>query len=418
MTDPIMSPGEQRPEPVLAGERNQTLDVLRGMAILGILVLNIQSFAMPSFAYIVPTAWGDFTGANFAVWLASHLLADQKFVTIFSLLFGAGIVLMAERQQAKGLSAAGLHYRRMAWLALFGLLHAYLIWYGDILLTLALCGAAAYLVWRLPPAALVGIGLVAIAIPATCWGALGMTLSHWPDEAIAGLEHDWGPAAIEEARWEYQVYNAGWLAQMPHRAMMALYLQTFVLVFHSFWAISGLMCLGMALYKAGWLTGQASAWTYHLALGLAVLVGLPVIGLGVMHNMQRGWDATWPFVGMQFNYWGSLLVAGGWIAAAVLLVRHQWLSRVRQALSAVGQTALSNYLFQSLLCTFIFYGHGLGAFGDITRLGQLGLVLVVWSIQIALSLWWVRRYRFGPMEWLWRSMTYRRRQPMRRVANL
>ncbi|MFA9479994.1 DUF418 domain-containing protein [Phycisphaerales bacterium AB-hyl4] len=237
-------------------------------------------------------------------------------------------------------------------------------------------------------------------------------MPYWPDDVTAGMAYEWGEGAIEEVHQEYAIYQAGWVTQLPHRVMMALYLQTFMLAFHSFWSLTGLMFVGMALYKCGWLTGRAAGWTYGLAIGLAVGKGLPIIGAGVLYNLGRDWDLTWSFVGMQFNYWGSLLVAGGWIAITVLVVRYQWLPPVRRGLSAVGQTALSNYLFQSLVCTFIFYGHGLGLFGDVSRVGQLAVVGLVWLIQIALSLWWVKRYRFGPMEWLWRSLTYGKRQAL------
>src|SRR5712692_4927581 len=146
------------PEP----ERIASLDVLRGLAVLGILVMNIQSFAMIEAAYSNPTAFGDLKGANYLVWLLSHVLADQKFMTIFSMLFGAGIVLMTGRREQAGRRSAAVHYRRMGVLALFGLLHAYLLWYGDILFSYALCGMVAYLFRRLRPQFLL------------LWGFLGL----------------------------------------------------------------------------------------------------------------------------------------------------------------------------------------------------------------------------------------------------
>src|SRR5438046_2779024 len=146
--------------PVAETERIVPMDVLRGFALLGILVMNIQSFAMVGAVYDNPTAYGDLKGANFLVWLLSHLLADQKFISIFSMLFGAGILLLWQRAEASGGRPARLHYRRMSWLILFGLLHAYLLWYGDILVIYGMCGLFVYLFRRKSPRTLFATALV------------------------------------------------------------------------------------------------------------------------------------------------------------------------------------------------------------------------------------------------------------------
>ena len=138
-------------------QRIGALHVLRGVGVLGILLLNIQSFAMPSAAYLNPSVYGDRTGANGVVWHATHLFGDQKFMAIFALLFGAGIVLMTSRAEARTGRSAALHYRRMGWLIVFGLLHAYLLWYGDILYTYGVCGLAVYLVRRRPAGQLIAL---------------------------------------------------------------------------------------------------------------------------------------------------------------------------------------------------------------------------------------------------------------------
>ena len=141
--------------PVTETERIVPMDVLRGFALLGILVMNIQSFAMVGYVYDNPTAYGDLNGANFLVWLLSHLLADQKFLSIFSMLFGAGIVLIWQKAEGSGARPTRLHYRRVGWMILFGLLHAYLLWYGDILYTYGMCGLFVYLFRRSSPRTLV-----------------------------------------------------------------------------------------------------------------------------------------------------------------------------------------------------------------------------------------------------------------------
>ena len=148
---------------VLEAERIQSIDVLRGFALLGILVMNVQSFAMIDSAYKIPTTYGDFQGVNYCVWLLSHLFADQKFMTIFSMLFGAGIVLMSRRREKTGLRPAAVHYRRMGVLLLFGLLHAYLLWYGDILVTYALCGMPAFLFRKVRPRRVILLGILGLS---------------------------------------------------------------------------------------------------------------------------------------------------------------------------------------------------------------------------------------------------------------
>ncbi len=146
-----MDSGRSSLGPVQGSERIQSLDVMRGVAVLGILVMNIQSFAMIGAAYMNPTAYGDLEGVNGWVWYLGHLFADMKFMTIFSMLFGAGVIVMTSRREAAGQSSAGVHYRRMVWLLVFGLAHAYLLWYGDILYTYALCGFVLYLFRKAPP---------------------------------------------------------------------------------------------------------------------------------------------------------------------------------------------------------------------------------------------------------------------------
>ena len=160
--------------PVTQSDRIVPIDVLRGFAVLGILVMNIQAFSMIGAAYFNPTAYGNFQGLNYAVWLISHLLADSKFMTIFSLLFGAGIVLMSERMESTGRKPTPVHYRRMVILLIIGIAHAYLLWDGDVLYAYAMCGILVFLFRRLKPTTLIVFGLVVIAI-----GSLLALFSQW-----------------------------------------------------------------------------------------------------------------------------------------------------------------------------------------------------------------------------------------------
>ena len=167
--------------PTAQSERILSLDVLRGFVVLGILVMNIQHFSMIGAAYFNPSAYGDLTGLNYLVWLLSHLLADMKFMSIFSMLFGAGIVLMAERLEAKGRRPAAVHYRRTLILLLFGIAHAWLIWTGDILYSYAMCGLLVYLFRKKQPKTLIILGVVSIAV-ASAVSLMGQfTMPMWPE---------------------------------------------------------------------------------------------------------------------------------------------------------------------------------------------------------------------------------------------
>src|SRR5687767_8777869 len=181
---------------VAAVERRiEAIDVLRGIAVLGILLMNVQSFSMVESAYFNPTAYGNFEGVNVWAWVFTRLFADQKFMTLFSLLFGAGIILMSESALAAGRRPAPAHYRRMFVLLLVGLLHAYLLWYGDILTFYALCGMALFVArwWR--PGILFGLGLAFLAVPSLIFAAIQYFLPQFGPEVRHEFEQAWSPDA-------------------------------------------------------------------------------------------------------------------------------------------------------------------------------------------------------------------------------
>jgi uncharacterized protein len=402
------------PAPVSESERIDSLDVLRGFAVLGILTMNIGGFSMPSAAYFDPTAYGDLSGLNGWVWRAIHLLADLKFMAIFSMLFGAGIVLTSHRAESRGHSPTGLHYRRMAWLIVFGLLHAHLLWPGDILYWYGMCGLVVYVFRKLSPRWLIVLGVLSMALTSGLMLAAGTTAEQWPPEALEEITEELKPPAEVQAR-EIAAYRGGWHEQMEKRVPHALEMQTETLIFWAAWRVGGLMLLGMALFKLGVFSAERSRRFYWALIAVAVLVGLPVVEYGIEHNFARNWEAPYFFFqGLQFNYWSSVLVSLGWVGAVMLLCQRG-ASRLTRRLAAVGRTAFSNYILQTVLCTTIFYGHGFGLFGEVDRVTQAGIVLAIWAFQLVVSPIWLRSFHFGPLEWLWRSLVYRRRQPFRRA---
>ena len=400
--------------PVSRAERIGSIDVLRGVALLGILAMNIQMFAMPHAAYFNPTAYGDLTGANLYVWILGRMFADQKFMTIFSMLFGAGVVLMTGRAEARG-DTSRLHFRRMGWLLLIGFLHAHLLWSGDILFLYGVCGTLVYPLRKQSPGRLVVLGVVALAVASVISVGSGLSLEYWSEEDRTELTREiWEPTP-EMIDAELAAYRGSWLDQQPVRSASALAFQTFLLTTWGVWRAGGLMLIGMALFRHRVFSAERSPRFYGTLIVIAVAVALPLQAYGLSLDFARGWP-IWSFlIGLQFNYWPSIAVSLGYIGAVMLACQTAALQRYVSAFSAVGRTALSNYLLQTVVCTTIFYGHGLGWFGSVERVGQIGIVLAVWAVQLVGSSLWVRYFRFGPAEWVWRSLTYGIRPPFRRI---
>jgi uncharacterized protein len=405
----------EAPRPVADSERIEALDVLRGFAVLGILTMNIGSFSMPAAAYFNPTAWGDLGGLNGLIWGATHLLADLKFMALFSMLFGAGIVLMNERSASRGSPTTGLHYRRMAWLIVFGLLHAHLLWYGDVLVWYGVTGSVLYLVRRWSPRRLIAAAVTSWIVGSLILAGGGLSAASWPPDVQAEVVAELDPSeAVKRA--EVDVYRSGWLAQMEHRVPKALEMETSTYFAWALWRVAGLMMLGMGLFKLGLLSARGSALTYRAMLGAALFIGVPLVALGMRYNSSIEWAAPdFFFIGSLFNYWGSLPIALGWASVVMLVCRSGALAATRRRLAAVGRTAFTNYILQTVVCTTIFYGHGLGLFGGIERTGQAAIMVGVWVLQLYASPVWVARFHYGPIEWLWRSLVYLRPQPFRRA---
>jgi uncharacterized protein len=403
-----------RTAPIADAQRVGSLDTLRGFALLGILVINVQIFAMPGAAYHNPTAWGDLTGVNFLVWLLGHVLADQKMMTIFSMLFGAGIVLFTARAAERGQSPVRLHYRRTFSLMLFGVVHAYLLWYGDILFLYAVCALVVVWLRHWPPRRLIVLGIAVVSVSSMLFLLTGASMPFWPPEARTQfVEEAWHPTP-ERLEEEIAAYRGGWLRQMEHRVPTAFGFHTFILVFWGFWRAAGLMLIGMGLYKMGVFSAECRQQFYWRLIAAALAVGVPLVAYGVYWNFGGQWGPLSMFFGSQFNYWGSLLVSLGWVGVVMLIHLRGALPGLRRRLAAVGRLAFTNYLLQTLICITIFYGHGLGLFAAVERVGQIAIVFGVWALQLSVSPVWLRHYRFGPVEWLWRSLTYGRLQPMRR----
>ena len=401
-------------QPTQGSQRITSLDLLRGFAILGILVLNIQSFAMPGAAYLNPMAYGDMNGINKWVWMLSHIFGDQKFMTIFSILFGAGIVLITQNAEAKTGRSMALHFRRTFWLLIIGLIHAHLIWSGDILVPYALCALIVYFFRNLAPRTLIVIGILIISIHTFIYVGIGSSIPQWPPENKLEVLATWQPLAAD-IQEEIEAYTGSIGQQFEKRSESALMMETSIFMMIFLWRAGGLMLVGMGLFKLGILSAHKSNSYYRRSWLISWSLGLPLVIWGVYKNFEAEWLFEYSmFLGSQWNYWGSLLVSYGFISLIMLWAKSSRFQTLKERLSAVGQMALTNYLLQSIICTFLFYGFGLGLFGTVDRWGQILIVFGVWIVQILWSKPWLNTFFFGPFEWIWRSLSYRKLQPFRR----
>lgn len=410
-------------------ERLAALDILRGFALLGILTMNI-TLGLPGAARLVPTIAGGFTGANFAVWVAGFLLFDEKMITLFSMLFGAGILLIGGKS---GGGAGKLFARRQLILLGIGLVHAYLIWEGDILVPYALCGLIVYPLRQLPPRRLLLLAfafwLPSVALSSLFAGrfaeaeaaqrrieasrAAGQRPAAEDVEAAAAWQ-GFRPSPTEVARLIQENRKSSWWSLVVRRAPETFGFQTIIFLASFGWTISARMLVGMALFKLDVLSGRRPP-RFYLRLSMAAYaIGIPIVCLAMFGLLARDFDPAFLFrVGLQVNQFGSLFVA---IGHACLLLWCYQTGRLASAfglLADVGRMALTNYLAQSLIATTFFYGYGFAQFGQWDRVHLCAVVLAIWILQLTWSQIWLREFRFGPVEWLWRSLTYGRWQPGR-----
>lgn len=399
--------------PVARPERIASIDVLRGFAVLGILIVNMQGFARVPSAYMNPTSGSAFDGAEPWIWAAVYILADTKFISIFSMLFGAGIAMTSERMANRGLSGTGLHCRRQFWLLVIGLVHAYLIWHGDVLVVYAVCGFLLYPMRKLPPRRLLWIGGCMVAFVVPLWALAGLSIPYWPEADRLELAAEWAPPQ-EVLDAEIAALRGGLSEQLSVRAPMALALETSAFLGLLLWRAGGLMLVGMGLYKLGVLAAARSAAFYRRMAIVGIGTGLPLAAAGAAYKLHHGFAfERVMFQGALFNYVGSVGVFLAYAALVMLLVQSGRLPEPTARLAATGRMALTNYIAQSLICTLIFHGHGLGLFERVAAPGRIAIVIAIWTLQLLWSPWWLRRFRFGPLEWLWRTATYLKRQPMR-----
>ncbi len=387
--------------------RHDSLDLIRGIAILGILVVNIWAFSMPFAAYSNPMAFGDFEGWNRIVWQISAVVVQEKFITMFSILFGAGVALFVDHARAREDRVGARHYRRMAALLLIGMIHAYLIWSGDVLVLYAILGMVLYPFLKLSQRTILITLIVCLLLSILMFLGLGAALSMMPDDEKAKALSNWAPSA-ETLRSQVEQMRGSWLEQMPFRASLTAQMQSMMLFFFSVRLLAQ-MLIGVWLYRSGWLTGARSRTHYVVVALVALSVGLFMSYVSTQENLanQFTMDSVMGSAGL-YNNIGSLIAAFGYMALFIAWTQSQRLTTLKQWLQNTGRMAFTSYLATSILCTLLFNGHGLGYFGQFDRVQQFFTVLAVWFILIGFAQVWLSRNAQGPLEKLWRWATYGR----------
>ncbi len=277
-----------------------------------------------------------------------------------------------------------------------------------------MCGLFVWLVRKWPAAVLIPLGVALIAVASAITFAGGFSMPYWDDEALRNLSDGWNPS-VEALNEDLAAYRGAWLDQMTTRPIAAAMFETFMFAIWGVWRAGGLMLVGMGLFKLGVFQASRSATFYALLALVGLSVGLALDICGVRWNEARAWDIRSSFFqGSQFNYWASLMASLGYVGVVMLACKSPAMLRRLQPLAAVGRMALTNYLIHTIICTTIFYGHGLGCYGSVERTGQVAIVVGIWIVQLILSPIWLRYFQFGPFEWLWRSLTYWKMQPFRK----
>lgn len=419
------------PAPVEASERVEALDTVRGFALLGILLMNICSFGMPSAAEGNPSVWGGATGADYWLWWVQAVFWSGKMRALFSLCFGAGVIYLTGRAEARGASAADVYYRRTFWLMAFGMVHAYGLWYGDILYPYALMGLLLYPLRKLNPWWLTLIAIVMI-------GAAFVTTGKETDEMRTARDRYRGIPAhaqvakeVEGARGPYKGMLRDWQPKQEKldeelKAYRGTYAEAYVArsaarsgwdaqAYYSpgSWDFLAFMLLGMALAKWGVLAGSWSRRTYAAVAVVGISAGSAIGIWAANHEAASGFAPVAAMEAYTVYQPVRLLMGMGYLAAIVGIVQAGWMGWLVRPLSAVGRMAFTNYIMHTVICTTLFYGHGLGWFGKLKRHELYYVVAAIWLLQLIVSPLWLRSFRFGPLEWLWRSLTYWKRQPMR-----
>jgi uncharacterized protein len=424
------APHQPAMHPTLNQSRINALDVIRGIALLGILLMNINGMGLP-FSYEDPSILGHTDGLNYGVWFANEMFFEGTMRGLFTILFGAGVILLTERliKRGAGISTADVYYRRIVWLLLFGLVNSWVfLWNGDILYAYALFGFFLFPFRNLKVRNLLAIAGILIFL-GTVWSVYdyhhSKEVKQEADQALAlkdsGAELDaadeqaiaaWDELAHKKTPEEIQENIAGmhgsYAEIIETKSGDIVWMQTWFQYRYGPWDILSFMFLGMAFFKLRILHGERTVKFYALMALVGYAIGLSVNYYEVQMITQSNFDALKIHEAKQTYDIGRLFVTMGHIGLFMLFIKSGTIAFLQRSLAAVGRMALSNYLMHSIFTSIIFLGFGL--FGQLERYELYYVVFGIWIFQLIVSPIWLRHFQFGPFEWLWRSLTYGKKQ--------
>jgi uncharacterized protein len=407
-----------------SGDRIATLDIVRGVAVMGILAMNILGFALPGAAYVNPMAYGAEGPADIISWVVSFIFIDGKMRGLFSFLFGASTLLVVEGAEAAGRSPIFTHYSRMFWLLVFGAAHFYLVWWGDILTLYAPIGMIAYLFRHLAPRLLIAIAaglillqclifsqfaleLIGAARAATETAPTAEAIQHWAD-----MQNGLGPYPAADLQNVLALYRGPWIGIV--REAIADNLWEPVTALMQFGAETlGYMLLGMAALKSGFLTGAWPDRLYVRTMAIGFGIGIPAYAVLAWLVLRAHFEVPTlvaASIAAAVPFRPAMIFA---IAALIILLTRPGGALVDR-IAAAGRAAFTNYLGTSLIMTGLFYGYGFGLFGTMRRVELWIPVVAMWALMLLWSKPWLDRFRYGPFEWLWRSLSRFKIQKLRR----
>jgi uncharacterized protein len=407
--------------PVQQTERVQIVDILRGFALFGILFVNMTIFARPMQVLLFPAdpamPWYD----RAAEWLI-HFLGEGKFYALFSMLFGLGLTLLMERIEARGGKFVPLYLRRLLVLLLIGIVHAFLIWIGDILILYALLGFLLILFRKAKPRTLLIWAVILIAIPLLFTAAvtglleLGRSVPEGAEQINLSFAEARASFAADLERAN-RVYVEGNFLEITEQRIYDYTSMGISAFFVMGFNVLGMFLLGVYFGKREifkHLEDNRELFRKLLFWGLLLgLAGNALYATLIMSADRIEMTPSLLLATLGQGIGAPLLMLAYVSAFCLLALSPAWAGRIK-ILAPVGQMALTNYLTQSLVCTMIFYGYGLGLFGKVGMAAGIGLSILIYLLQIPISHWWMKRFKYGPAEWLWRSLTYGKRQEIKR----
>jgi uncharacterized protein len=432
--------------PLAQTDRIEIIDSLRGVALLGILLMNIPGFAQPFSMYYNLNIRNEWSGPNYYTWWVVNMGFEGTMRAIFTMLFGAGSLLLLLRLEKKNgaLSGADIYYRRLIWLLLFGLLNAFvLLWPGDILYSYALCGLFLFPFRNLKPGWLLAFGIVFMLIynmKETMRMYDGKAMRTKGEKVLAMVKKDSTVKLTDEqkadkTKWEGYVERTklenvrkesdkeikemqkGYFSVMAYLKPINQRIQSKIFYHNYIWDTLCLLFIGMALFKWKVLTGERSKRFYWLMTLIGYGIGLPLSYFFMKGMIASNFDRTLWANNLFLDIYQEkrFFISLGHIGLVMILYKYKVLTVLLNLMARVGQMAFTNYLSQTIICVIIFYGFGFGYFGKLQRYEMYFVVGGVWLFQIIFSAIWLKYFYFGPLEWVWRSLTYWKRQPMKRV---